>query len=70
MANYDPDMRLKTIRNDGTPLLVKSSEIGTMINSGEIVAYQCSEGWKELRRKENIEFQGPDRRHIRAYLNW
>jgi len=58
---------LKAISSDGRPLLVKSTNLCTMAKSGDIVAYQCPEGWVELRRKQAHPFQGSDRRHKRSY---
>ena len=46
-------MMIKVIRTDGTSGKVRSSHFGTTLKSGEIAAYQCSEGWIEVRRVRN-----------------
>jgi hypothetical protein len=57
------DMFLKVIYPDGKVDMAKSSEIGGMIKAGRIVAFHCSEGWVEARRKRNKEdYFGPERR--------
>lgn len=58
-------MFLKVICPDGTLSTVKSSELDTLIKFSKIVAFKCSEGWIELRRKRNNGYNGPDRR-VRA----
>jgi hypothetical protein len=60
-------MFIKVVYPDGTAGKEASTTIGNLAKSGEIVAYQLSEGWVELRRKKFIRYSGPDRRHKRAY---
>ncbi len=56
-------MLIKVIRTDGTPGKVRASRFGTTLKSGEIAAYQCSEGWIEVRRKRNAEdYRGFEKR--------
>ena len=58
-------MFIKVIYPDGTPGKVRSSILRTMIQLGRIVAYKCSEGWIEVRRKKTAtNYQGPKRRVI------
>lgn len=60
-------MYLKVIYPDGTVGKVRSASIGHLAKTGEIVAYQCSEGWVELRRKRYAAYRGPDRRQASPY---
>ena len=69
-------MLIKVIRDDGTSGIVRSTSLGELVKSGKVVAYQCSEGWIESRRKprkgkadeytgverRKIGYQGPERR--------
>ena len=56
-------MFLKVIYPDDTSGMVKASIIEGLMKSGKIVAFHCSEGWVEVRRKRNIEeYNGIDRR--------
>jgi hypothetical protein len=57
------DMFLKVIYPDGTSGVVKSSTLEGLIKAGEIVAFHCSEGWVEARRKRNnANYTGLERR--------
>ncbi len=61
-------MFIKVIYPDGVSGKVRSSILRTMIQLRRIVAYKCSEGWVELRRKSNAEnYCGPERRVIIPY---
>ena len=56
-------MFLKVIYPDGTSGMVKASIIEGLMKSGKIIAFHCSEGWVEVRRRRNVEeFNGIDRR--------
>ena len=56
-------MFLKVIYPDGTSGMVKSSTIDGLTKEGKIIAFHCSEGWVEVRRKRNVEeYKGMDRR--------
>jgi hypothetical protein len=59
------DMFIKVIYSDGSAGMVRSSTLGNLTQSHEIVALQCSEGWVELRRTQNNSHKGPERRVIR-----
>jgi hypothetical protein len=61
------DMQIEVIQTDGTFGWVKSSTLGKLVKMGGIAAYQCSEGWIEVRRKQSVGFGGPERRASRAY---
>jgi hypothetical protein len=57
------NMYLKVIYPDGTAGTVISSTIDVLIKQGKIVAFKCSEGWVEVRRKLKGKFYfGKDRR--------
>ncbi len=59
------DMFINVVYPDGTSGRVRSSILGEMIQMGRIVAYKCSEGWVELRRKSHRDvYYGPERRVI------
>ncbi len=60
-------MLLKVIYPDGTAGKVTSTRIGNLAKAGTIVAYQCSEGWVELRRTHHNGYTGPERRTIRLF---
>ncbi len=61
-------MFIKVIYSDGMPGRVRSSLLGRLMKAGEIVAYKCSEGWVELRRKQSRnEYDGPYTRVIIPY---
>jgi hypothetical protein len=60
-------MYLKVIYPDGTPGMVRATTIGELIRTSKIIAYQCSEGWVELRRKKNMGYKGGERRELRLY---
>ncbi len=56
-------MLIKVIYLDGTLGTVKSSNIDKLVKYHHIAAYQCSEGWVEVRRKKlNIDYKGLERR--------
>ena len=56
-------MFLKVMYPNGTSGIERSSTVGYLIKSGQIVAFQCSEGWVETRRKKNNEgYLGRERR--------
>ncbi len=57
-------MFIKVIFPDGTTGKVRAPLMRNMIHLGRIVAYKCSEGWIEVRRKSNEFYQGPERRVI------
>ena len=56
-------MFLRVAYSDGTIGLITSSILGFLSKSGKIIAYQCSDGWIEVRRKQNnANYSGPERR--------
>ena len=56
-------MRIKVIYIDGTSDMVRPSTLGRLMELDGIVAYQCSEGWVEVRRKQlKGNYFGPERR--------
>lgn len=55
-------MQIKVIYPDGTSDMVKASIIEGLIKAGKIIAFLCSEGWVEVRRKSKGSFYGIDRR--------
>ncbi len=58
-------MFIKVIYPDGSSGTVRSPILRGMIQLGRIVAYKCSEGWVEVRRKENPDnYHGRERRVI------
>ncbi len=58
-------MFISVIYPDGTAGKVRSTRLSRLMKSGEIVAYKCSEGWVELRRKNNnSNYDGPYTRVI------
>ena len=56
------DMVLKVIYTDGNPGKVKSSTLEGLKKAGKIIAFHCSEGWIDVRRKSRTNFNGLDRR--------
>ncbi len=59
------DMFLQVIYPDGTLGKVRTSNLASMVRLGRIVAYRCSEGWVETRRKRSLpDYRGPERRVI------
>ncbi len=59
------DMFLQVIYPDGTLGKVRTSNLASMVLLGRIVAYRCSEGWIETRRKrKSHDYRGPERRVI------
>jgi hypothetical protein len=59
-------MYINVIYPDGAAGKVRSSSLSRLIRSGEIVAYKCTEGWVELRRKQEnaSSYDGPYTRVI------
>lgn len=55
-------MLLNVIYPDGSSGMIKSSTLDTLVRMGRIVAFHCSEGWVELRRKNESTYNGKDRR--------
>ena len=55
-------MFLKVIYPDGTSGMVKASTIEGLMKSEKIIAFHCSEGWVEVRRKSKSAYLGADRR--------
>ncbi len=46
-------MFISVIYPDGTSWKVRSSILRSLIQLGKVVAYKCSEGWVEVRRKKD-----------------
>ena len=55
-------MQMKVIYSDGTSDRVKASTIDGLTKAGKIIAFHCSEGWVEVRRKSKSTYNGVDRR--------
>jgi hypothetical protein len=55
-------LRIKVLYVDGTFGTVRSAQLGELVKKGGIAAYNCSEGWVEVRRMWNIGCSGPERR--------
>jgi hypothetical protein len=60
------DMLIKVIYSAGTPGKVKSSTLEGLKKMGEIIAFHCSEGWIDVRRKINCKYNGVDRRRTNS----
>jgi hypothetical protein len=61
-------MLIKVIYPDGTFGMARSSSLGRLVRSHEIIAFQCSEGWVEVRRKQDQTlYKGPERRVIKLF---
>ena len=56
------DMLIKVIYTGGTLGKLKSSTLEGVMKSGKIIAFHCSEGWLDVRRKCQSIFYGVDRR--------
>jgi len=57
------NMFLKVIYSDGKLGIVKSRTLDGLIKAGQVLAFHCSEGWVEARRKRNTkDYRGPERR--------
>ncbi len=59
----DAEIFIKVIFSDGSFGKVRPSTLRVRTRSQEIVALKSSMGWVELRRKQNIGYNGQDRRH-------
>ncbi len=58
-------MFIEVLYPDGTTGKVRSSMMRRMSQMERIVAYKCSEGWVEVRRKKSGDYyRGPERRVI------
>ncbi len=58
-------MQIKVLYPDGSAGMVRSSTLGRMTKEGKIVAFKCTEGWVEVRRKHDpADYRGPERRVI------
>jgi hypothetical protein len=55
-------MMIKVLYADGHFGTVRSAQLGELVKKGGIAAYNCSEGWVEVRRMWNIGYSGPERR--------
>ena len=55
-------MQIKVIYPDGTSGMVKAATMGGLMKEGKIIAFHCSEGWVEARRKSTGTYKGVDRR--------
>jgi hypothetical protein len=56
------NMVLNVIYTDGTSGKIKSSTLDGVRKSGKIIAFHCSEGWVDVRRKNKSAYNGLDRR--------
>jgi len=57
------DMFLKVIYPNGTAGMVKATELQQLLKSGKIIAFLCSEGWIEARRKRKSTYPVERRRN-------
>jgi hypothetical protein len=58
-------MLIKVIYPDGSSGTIRSSSLGKLSKEGGIVAFKCTEGWVEVRRKHDTTvYEGPERRVI------
>lgn len=55
-------MVLNVIYTDGTAGKIKSNTLDGARKSGKIIAFHCSEGWVDVRRKIKGPYYGFDRR--------
>ena len=55
-------MLRKVIYPGGTSSMVNFSKIYGLMKSDKIIAFYCSEGWVEVRRKSKSTYNGVDRR--------
>ncbi len=61
-------MMITVIYPDGTSGTVRSSALGRMTKEVKIVAFKCTEGWVEVRRKQDpANYRGPERRVIKLF---
>lgn len=61
-------MLIKVIYPDGSSGMVRSSTLGKLTKEGAIVAFKCTEGWVEVRRKHDpADYRGPERRVITLF---
>ena len=58
-------MQIKVIYADRTSGMVKASTIDGLMKAGKIIAFYCSEGWVEARRKSKNTYNGVDRRRTK-----
>jgi hypothetical protein len=56
------DAFMKIIYTDGTLGLARASSLGGLRRTGKIIAFHCSGGWIEVRRRSKKLFIGVDRR--------
>jgi len=61
-------MFIKVVYPDGTAGKVKSSMLDGLMKAGEIVAFRCSEGWVEARRKNKSMYRGINRREAQPEM--
>lgn len=53
---------IKVIYTDGTSEKIRALTLEVVKKTGKIIAFHCSEGWIEVRRKGKSTFNGVDRR--------
>ena len=58
-------MQIKVIYPDGTSGMVRASTIDGLMKESKIIAFHCSEGWVEVRRKSKSTYDGVDRRRTK-----
>ena len=59
-------MLFKVIYPDGSSGMVKSQMLAGLMKSGGIIAFHCSAGWVEVRRRsEASTYKGIDRRRTK-----
>jgi len=61
-------MFLKVIYPNGTSGIVKASIIEGLMRTGKIIAFHCSEGWVEVRRKSKSAYSGVERRKTKPEM--
>lgn len=58
-------MLIKVIHTDGSTGTVRDSSLWPLLKMGGIAAYQGSDGWVEVRRKQlSVNYRGPERRQF------
>ncbi len=61
-------MLIKVMYPDGSSGMIRSSALGKLTKEGTIVAFKCTEGWVEVRRKHDpSDYRGPERRVINLF---
>ncbi len=58
-------MLIKVIYSDGSSGMIRTSRLAKLVKTKRIAAYEATNGWVELRRKQSTSnYQGAERRKI------